>query len=447
MEETSNELTDSVPTDLRYDGKTVTFYVRNDLSFAEFNVEEANGDIIDDAVYNRNQTVSERLGVNFEFIEGPGAWGGRKEFAQNVSTSILAGDGAYDIVAGYSMAVASLGADGYLYELNDTKYLDFSKPWWSDSLLKQATINGNLYVASGDIATSLLYYMYGMFFNKQILEDFKLDDPYELALSGKWTLDKMIEMSTGVYSDLNGDGLKSSADRIGCEVYNVYLDPFYHAAGLRVTNIGSDGLPVASKDLSSEKAVDLYEKLRSFLFDTDDGYVSVEGTEPNDNFKYGRILFSPHELAFAASKLRDVKFDYGILPMPKYDENQENYITITSFPYSLYGIPKDAKDHDMSSAVMELLGAEGYKTVSPALFEIALKVKYSSDDNAAKIYDIIKGSISYDFGRVFTDSIDGSLCMEFRAMLQRNKSGWASDMASLIPAFEAGLEKLLEKFK
>ena len=80
-EETSNELTDSVPTDLRYDGKTVTFYVRNDLSFAEFNVEEATGDIIDDAVYNRNQTVSERLGVNFEFIEGPGAWGGRKEFA------------------------------------------------------------------------------------------------------------------------------------------------------------------------------------------------------------------------------------------------------------------------------------------------------------------------------------------------------------------------------
>ena len=446
MEETSNELTDSVPKDLKYSGKTVTFYVRDDLTFPEFSVDEETGDIVNDAVFKRNQTVTERLGVKFDFIEGPGGWGGKADFASNVSTSVLSGDGAYDIVAGYSMAVASLGANGYLYELNETKYLDFSKPWWSDSLLEQATINGKLYVASGDIATSLIYYMYGTFFNKEMLAEFKLEDPYELALSGKWTLDKLFEMSSGIYSDLNGDGKKGIEDRFGCEIYNVYLDPFYHGAGLRLTEIGSDGLPTASKDIASEKTVDLVTKMFAFLYDSNDAILTMEDDGSN-LFKNGTYLFSNHEIVYGATNLRDAKFEYGVLPIPKYDEDQENYITITSFPYSLYGIPTDAKDPDMSSAVMELLGAEGYKTVSPALFEVALKVKYSSDDNAAKIYDIIKGTISYDFGRVFTESIDGSLAMEFRAAIKNKEPDWASRMATKLPAYEAGLESLLEKFK
>ncbi len=165
--ETSNELTDSVPTDLKFSGETINFYIRDDLTIAEFDAEET-GDIIDDAVHKRNRDVSERLGVDFNFIEGPGAWGGREEFTRNVTTSVMANDQAYDIIGGYSMATAALAVGDYLCDLNDTEYLDFSKPWWSDSLLKEATINGHLFIASGDIATSLTGSMYAVFFNKQI---------------------------------------------------------------------------------------------------------------------------------------------------------------------------------------------------------------------------------------------------------------------------------------
>ncbi|MGN1128562.1 MAG: hypothetical protein ACI4T6_06350, partial [Candidatus Flemingiibacterium sp.] len=35
----------------------------------EMFVDEANGDVVDDAVYRRNQIVSERFGVNFTLIE------------------------------------------------------------------------------------------------------------------------------------------------------------------------------------------------------------------------------------------------------------------------------------------------------------------------------------------------------------------------------------------
>ena len=416
------------------------------MTFAEFEIDEATGDIIDDAVYKRNQLVQERLGVSFEFVEGPGAWAGHEEFAKNVSSSTMAGDGAYDIVAGYSLAMTSLAADKVLCDLAATKYIDFSKPWWSDKLLNEATINGKLYIASGDIATSMLYYMYGTFYNKKILEEFQLEDPCELALSGGWTLDKLIEMSTGVYSDLNGNGTKDSDDRFGFECYNVYVDPFYFASGLKLTELDKNGVPVASKDLSSEKAADLLTKLSAFLYDSDDA-IFIPNSDPYYLFADGNYLFANQELLFAATKLRNSKFDYGVLPIPKYDENQEDYCTVVSFPMSLIGIPMDAKDPDMSSAVMELLASGGYKYSSPALFEVALKVKYSSDDNTAKVFDIIKSSVSFDFGRIFTSSINGSLGIELRGAMEAQDTNWASRIASKLPAYEAGLEEFVSNFQ
>lgn len=194
---------DSLPEDLDFGGRTVTWFVRSDPPSPEYYVEEQTGDIVDDAIFNRNQQVCERLNVNFDFFEIPGAWANRDSFNQTIQSSILAGDGAYDILAGYSMCIASISASGLLQDLASTEYLDFDQPWWSDSLMEQSSVNGKLYFASGDISTNLLYQMCGVYFNKGMIEDYNLENPYELVDSGKWTIDKLFEMSQGVYSDLD----------------------------------------------------------------------------------------------------------------------------------------------------------------------------------------------------------------------------------------------------
>ncbi len=253
-------------------------------------------------------------------------------------------------------------------------------------------------------------------------------------------------MSTGIYADLNGNDKKDVEDRLGFQLYSVYDDAIYHGAGLKLTDIGEDGFPIMSKSLTSEKAVALVEKYVSFMNDTNDALSVSDSSLGVDNFKHGNHLFAVQEVQTAITKFRDVKFDYGILPIPKYDEEQENYSTLTSFPYTLYGIPIDARDADMSSAVLELLAAEGYKTVSPAYFEIALKIKYTSDDNASKVYDIIKGSICYDFGRVYSDSIKGSPVFAFRSAVTDNNTNWMSKMESIKNQYEAGLAEIKENF-
>ena len=249
--------------------------VNGSLAAPEFFVEEQDGDIVNDAIFKRNLAVSDRLNVNFEFIEEPCAWGDRKNFAQKVSQSVLANDSAYDVVAGYSMAIASLAADGMLVDLNSTKYIDLTKPWWSQNLMAQSSVNGKLYFASGDISTTLTYMMYAMYFNKDIMAANNIEEPYNLVLDGKWTLDKLLELSTGVYQDLNGDGKKKVDDDLfGLETYAVYVDPYFYSCGLRTTELDADGVPQISTLFGSEQTQALIEKLVNAFFATNDCVIS-----------------------------------------------------------------------------------------------------------------------------------------------------------------------------
>ncbi len=433
---------DSLPA-LNYEGAEVCMFVPSNLSFAEFFVEEQTGDIVDDAIYDRNLAVSERLNVSFSFRAESNTWAERNTYADMISQSALAGDAAYDIVAGYSMSVASLAASGVLIDLTSTEYLDFSKPWWSDSLLAESTVNGKLYFASGDISTSMLYYMYGTYFNKDILTDFGLENPYDLVDNNQWTIDKMLEMSRDIYEDLDRDGKKSKNDRFGFATMATYCDPFWFSAGLRTTEINEDGIPEISDDFTSERAAKLVEMLTGFFHDTDDGLLDGDIIM----FSWGNTLFTNHELLHAATALRDADFAYGLVPIPKYDAGQEEYVTVASFPYNLYGIPIDAKDPDMSSAVMEALASEGYYNVTPVVFETAMKVKYTTDEDSARMYDIIRSSVSFDFGRVFCDSLGAHTYSLFRHTVANNNTAWSSDCASALPAMEEMLNELVSFFE
>ena len=163
------------------------------------------------------------------------------------------------------------------------------------------------------------------------------------------------------------------------------------------------------------------------------------------NFRNGNSLFLLAGLDAASNSLRDANFNYGVLPTPKWDEAQENYLSTTTYTGALYAIPRVVKDVDMSSAVFEALAIEGYYTVAPAFFETALKIKYSSDDDSARMYDIIRDSRSYDFGRVYStgglDTIPGKI----RGMVESDNPNWMSLYESNITRFETLLAELVEK--
>ena len=214
-EETSPYLNDDLPEDLSFGGAAVNVFGWSGPAKPEFFVDEPNGDVVNDAIYSRNLTVEERLDVKLSYQLEPGNSTYMNDWMRLLSASITAGAGAYDIAGGYSMAGASMASGGYYINLKTVEHLSFDKPWWPSSLLEEATCAGRLYFCSGDISAYYLYNMYCNVFNKKLITDFSLEDPYELVLSGEWTLDKLFAMTSGIFVDEDGNGQKDIMDLYG----------------------------------------------------------------------------------------------------------------------------------------------------------------------------------------------------------------------------------------
>lgn len=437
---------DTIPSDLDFGGETVHLFVDREMQITEYNAEE-DGDIVNDAVYKRNIAVQERLNVVFDFYESDGLWANQKIFQNSLRTSIMSGESEFDIAAGYGLSMSILAGEKLFCNLTDTQYIDFDMPWWPDSLTGALSVNGKLYMASGDISTNTIGTSFAVLFNKDLVDKYQIENPYALVDNGTWTFDKLFSMTSNIYTDLNNDSKKNLDDFFGIGMVDTFVDNAWYACGLRVVEQDDEIGQKVSPLFTSEKAASFIEKFNSVFNKSDYAIMSTDNSnEVSNAFLNQHFVFCLDSLEQASNSLRDADFSYGVLPTPKWDEAQENYITAASYTGSMYAIPTDAKNPDLSSAVIEALASEGYYRVAPAFFETALKVKYSSDDDSARMYDIIKGSIMYDFGRVYSaaglDGIPGMM----RGMIQSKSDKWASRTASNLPKLEKLLADLVEKF-
>lgn len=399
-------LKDDLPEDLDY-GKDQFNILAWKQSVTEYYVEEQTGDVIDNALYNRNMAVEERLGVELVFNEIPGNSGAFREYCQTVMNSVNANAQAYDAIACYLRSAGVLTLNHMLIDLLEVEHINFEQPWWSDSLVELNTINDKLYFMSGDIATSLLYQMMFMIYNNDLGTDLGLENPQKLAIEGKWTQDKMFELATGVYADLDGNGIKTEEDRFGLFSYtHPNLDIFYMGADLHYIEPNEEGTLVLSDDVLSEKSLGILDKLITLYYTSNDGYFT-KSISSNAVMSAGHSLMYNITGQFLQQIFRNGDMEYSILPAPKYDEKQENYLTTMAFTHSMYCIPLDARDTAMSGAVLECMASEGYRKVTPALFETAFKYQYSNSQYDADIFELIRSGVVFDIGRPFFDELGG----------------------------------------
>ena len=440
-------LLDTIPADTNFGGATVNILIREAVANTEFYVEEETGDIVDDALYERNATVEDRLGVDLNFIAKPGEWADKDTFNGLIKQSVMAADGAYDLCAVLSNQLSTLTLDGLLTNLNSLDYLDFEKPWWAKGLLDELAVDNKLYFASGDASLGLVNGMMCVFYNKQMCDDFSVPDMYEIVNNGEWTIDKAIELTKDVYQDLNSDGMKDTGDQFGFVMgsWN-QLYGFIDSFNLQILERDTEGYP--SKFIySNEKVVNAVQKLVSLFKDNNAfGTMSNDDTDYMTAFSEGRALFCTGEFK-DTSGYRDIdEFDYGVIPMPKWDTAQESYRTTARATYSSFCIPITAIDPNMSAAVLECFASESYRTVSPAYFENALKIKYARDDESSQMYDLIKSSITFSFATSFTMAI-GDPQNLFKGEIAAYNENWASKMATWEPQSQALLDETLETLK
>ncbi len=423
-------LKDDLSPDLNYNGEKFTILYWEDVERIEFEVEEQTGDLIGDALYTRNATVEDRLNIDLEWIGTPGNYGNQAAFVSQVTNDVSSG-GDYDIFAGYSMTAATIALQGLSRNLMDLENIDLEKPWWPSSLTELTTINDRLYFCSGDISTNMLHMMYCTLFNKELATELGTPDLYELVDNGQWTLDKMSELASTAYEDMNGDQVRDVNDRYGIAIgSDIHFDSFFTASGLRTVTKDANGVPVMAPEFASDKAQALLVKLNDIFHDSDYGaFHKSVSSWTNKPFAEGRVLFIvDRNYVTSSATFADTSVTYGVLPVPKYDTEQKDYYTCMAFPFTIYSvsIALNEADANRAGAVLECMGSESYRQVTPAVFETAMKLKYSAGEDDSRMYDLVRDTIQIDLGRIFTTPLKNISYSPFRTACINNRDSWVS---------------------
>lgn len=430
-------------------GQTSRIFCWESWDPGEFFVEEDTGEIVVSAVFNRNLTVEERLNVSLAWDQYPrndAAYGSTLKTA--VSQQNSSGDGTYDIVACYGMRIASCATDALLMNLHDAARIDLSKPWYYESATMAGTLcKGYTYFTAGDLSYNALARMSGVFFNQALVTDYNLEDPYDMVLEGVWTIDKMHEVISGLYVDLDGDGRQSQGDQYGVMVANDQMQTLYYGTGSHFIEHDADDNPVLSDDIYSERTVTILEKYLS-LFSEEAAFKNSIGDDPTI-FDEGRALFYIYPLGHVSEGgLRESNISYGFIPQPKIDEGEETYHASVTNAVTLFAIPLVIESDERASAVFEALASEGYRQVSPVVFEQAYKAKYNYDDSARQttIFDMIRQNAVFDLGKIFSnDLFSGFSNGVIGDFIWNNRDNYSSQVKSMTKVWNKKMDKLTEK--
>lgn len=441
MEVSRENYPDTLP-ELDFEGSEVKIFCRSDSPWYEEMYAEQDGEVVNDAVYMRNSGTEERLNIKLRFIPEPGIGANTNTFLNKIRSSVQSNDNAYDIVAGYAYFVTSLATEALFVNLLNVPHLDFDQPWWTQDMVREMNINGQLFFMTGDLSLTMTQMMQCFFFNKKLAEDWSTGDLYSTVLDGEWTLDKLQEITAGVYSDLNGDGTADVNDLYGFTISDGnHIDAFAVGFDQLITTPGDEGLPVM--DLDTEKSVTLVNRLYSLLYETQ-GVLAYKNQDNPTMFSSDRALFASGDLRWY-TVLREMESDFGIIPFPKWDENQGKYQTLVQDAYSLFSIPVTCPDPEPIGAVCEAMAAQSYRTLTPTFYEIALKNKYTRDSESSMTLDLIRDGCMFNFGFVNSNSMGNPMHI-FRELIEAKKTDFVSAYESKKNSYNKAFEKLLDAY-
>lgn len=417
----------------RYDGYNFRMFIPKG-AMKNYCPKEEVGDYVTDAIFKRNKQVEEKYGIDITYVEQSSA-----VYNQSGLNSILAGDDAFDVIFTHSRAAFVYALQGACYNINDIESIHTEQPWWYKDAVETFSLNDHLYVIDGDITKSFDLAM-SLVFNKRIFDDLGFEYPYETVKDGDWTFDEFAYYAKKGGADLNGDGVMTpEADQFGFQTVE-WAAPIniLYAGGQKIYNKNDEGKMELT--LYSNKTVEIYDEFFNLMNSEACFLQFQEGSKATytgeDIFASGRAMMASGNLGSAAS-LRAMDDDFGILPYPKFDED-DNYTTAINGVAQLTCIPITVSDVERTGAILEALCAYSARDVVPAFYEVSLKTKYARDDESEEMMDIIKDSIIYDIGYLAGSSLQSC----GRDMAQ---SG-ASDFSSFYASNESASLKSVEQF-
>ena len=401
--------------------------------------------VINDAVFERNTLFSEHCNLKFLTI-------GKDDVSMNstVQNEASAPTGDFQMIdhrLGYS---ATLATSGYLYNLLDLG-VDLEGEWW-DSGTAEFVLAGGVYFMSGSLNFADDGVTYVLIFNKDMQKTYSntVPNPYETARNGEWTLAYFNSVIQGVSSD-NGDGKWNELDTYGFINTWEYGNTFFIGSDLRyINNTGADGeitLYLADK-AQMEKALSVLELSQAIYHNNNASYMSPPGQENlgQTAFKENRGLFYGEVVNHLTPLTQEMKTEFGILPVPKYDKAQEFYRTWTHSSGSTFSVTSaipDAQAETMGQ-IVQAYAILSHKYVKPAYYDIMLTSRNVHDADSADMMDLMFANRVYEMSFYF-DSF-GFFDL-FKSATNDNTDNFSSKYTAQAKSFDRKLSNVLRKLE
>ena len=441
----TTEVETTIPADklgdsLDFKGKTYSAYTRvRDFFHGELLISESNGESLNDARYEAMVRVQERLNITL------------KEATFNDNDTpynlLMAGDSTYQMFNTRHVNCFNYASEGIVYKITDIPVVDPDAPWWDKEFTEYLSIGGVTYFGMGAFNLTTYDSIHMLLFNKEIFNNQQISKNhlggktiYETVLDGKWTYDMFRQVMTGVTTDINGDGKYDSSDTWAYLALDKHsLPSTIIAGGYLMIDKDKDGKLINNMD-GNETYFNAYNKIMDMLWSDNNWFptltVSTEEQMLMDMFKNGQGLFTDCS-GGKIGTYREMEVDFGMIPYPKADEDQEHYLSRSEYP-ELFVIPLSNTELEFTGTVLEAMASEYYRSVVPVYYEQSLKGRAARDAESSEMLDIIYGHRVFDFG-------DTILCSEIRdGELRRHVAANNRDLASMLATIGARVQSKLD---
>ena len=407
------------------------------LDVPDIGVENMQADTLSMAAYERDRWISEYLDITMEVRSRPTI----DDSVNAIRTMVQTGTSDVDLWLMRSSAYGSAITGGLLSPLDrrDLSYFNPDSDWWERASYDALSVAGTHYGVIGDftVADDMTYW--NVYFNKDIIKASGLESPYDLVKAGTWTYEKMYDLACEVIGDTDKTKLEYD-DTHGISMIRDVLAGALNVSGVKIASKDSDDLPVVS--FYNEDTVDIFTELCNIFYDGKVVYnCHTQGGDEIGIFTNGSTLFTLGGIYYAPL-MRSTEVNFGLLPMPKFDETDDYHSATSPLFLSILVTPKNENENsDVVSAFMELYAADGSKSVVPGFYDKLLKLKVARDEESEAMLDVIFANTVYDIGAIYNFA---NFSFKLVDMMYTNNRNIASMWQMNEGLITADIEKMLD---
>jgi len=371
-----------LPADLKFEGMEFILgtytggNISDDWAFYLDCDEPEAGNLLEEAIFSRNSQIFEILGVEVTCKEDWN-WTGASE-GLNVAMSVcsIAGKEMYHgMFLESPITYDSLIIDELVYDIPTLPYVNLSKSYYNQQVNDLFYLRDNLYMVVGDFSVSVQNAAHWLVNNDMLIDlGYEANYLYDKVNNYDWTVADVLSMIENTYSDTNRDGNVDIGDTFGIAGACGSINPLYVSCGLIGTYLTDDGFAF---DYGTDKSIEVFNMIMDMTTSNPDVYIDENYPAYSEQPWFnGRCLF--HCNASELFDHKDLPFEFGVLPLPMYNDEQERYYCYGSGGAMI--VPGNILDPDFVGASIEIFTALSAQSFKPAFYDYYMEQGVLRDD-------------------------------------------------------------------